>query len=129
MLKRNHISIFLLFAFVVIGLHNLVPHHHHHGKDLLATNQHDEDNGKDHNDIKGLLSLLHHSGDTLSFIQLDQESKNLFVKCFSKAIIQYVSFALYKGNEPPLLFSASSSIIVYNSAIFSPLGLRAPPCL
>lgn len=133
MLKK-FVSILMLYSALALMLgHNFIGHHHHDFEHNEVSHHHDNDFEDDtdtedeSDDWSRLFSGIHHGAEGLTFL-----SSHSFTAKFSKQIPQFtalhVSNFIFKQviievrqNAPPYIADC------YNSLIFLPCGLRAPP--
>lgn len=142
MLKR-FTSILMLYSALAIMLgHDFIEHHHHYDFEQNITSHHhsdghhhhdnntdtdDKDTEDESNDWKHLFSILEHGVEGLTFFTNHSPVDN-----FSKKIPQFIAVRIsnfifkqaiieVRQNAPPFI------AVYYNSQIFLPSGLRAPP--
>lgn len=142
MLKKL-VSILMLYSALAIMLgHDFIEHHHHHDFEQNVISHHHSDghhhdnntDADDDNDAEGesedwkhLFSIIEHGVEGLTFFTNHSPVDN-----FSKKIPQFIAVRIsnfifkqaiieVRQNAPPFIAA------YYNSQIFLPSGLRAPP--
>lgn len=141
MLKKL-VSILMLYSALAIMLaHNFIGHHHHefgysenshhHGEGHQHGEEHhhdnDTDNGADSDDWTHLFSGIQHGAEGLTFLK-SQNTINSLSKHIPQFTVLHTSNFIFqqviievRQNAPP------NAPVYYNSQIFLPCGLRAPP--
>jgi hypothetical protein len=133
---KKLVSILMLFSALAIMLgHNFIEHHHHDFEHSEVSHYHndghhhdnDTDTEDESNDWSHLFSGIQHGEEGLTFL-----TSHSFIDKFSKQVTQltaiHVSNIIFnqviievRQNAPPYIAD------YYNSRIFFPCGLRAPP--
>lgn len=140
---KRFASILMLYSALAIMLgHDFIEHHHHYDFEQNVTSHHhsdghhhdnntdaddDKDTEDESNDWKHLFSILEHGAEGLTFLTNHSSVDN-----FSKQIPQFIAVRIsnfifkqaiieVRQNAPPFIAA------YYNSQIFLPSGLRAPP--
>lgn len=138
-------SILMLYSALAIMLgHDFIEHHHYHDFEQTVTSHHhsdghhhdnntDADDDNDNNaedesdDWKHLFSIIEHGVEGLTFLT-NHSSDDKFSKQIPQFIAVRISIFVFKQaiievrqNAPPFIAA------YYNSQIFLPSGLRAPP--
>lgn len=133
-------SLLMLYTALALMLgHNFIGHHHHDFEHNEVSHHHDDghhhDNDSENNDDSEsesddwshLFSGIQHGADGLTFLTSHSSTDNLSKQIPQFTAIQLSNFVLQqiivevRQNAPPYIAD------YYNSRIFLPCGLRAPP--
>ena len=128
MRRQRTISAFLLFAFLIVFAHSVIPHHHD-DEDNLSTHQTpgaDDHSDVNHNFLSEAFSHLQHEHDG-TIIYENATAKQQYSKTgFDEALlaVEYIVKVLYK---PPIKYPEPRSIY-FTSFLYSTQALlRGPP--
>lgn len=137
-MKRRLIAISILFSFMLVVVHDIIPHHHHEMEEFLTfsheDHHHDEDhdNGKGHHDHNIPFPFHQHFSATDSF-ELIQKSPNLnrslcLTLILNNSCIQDL-YSIYKPDPPGICKYPEISANILSPVFISPNTLRGSPSI
>ena len=132
MLKKRTAILFLTLSYVILLVHNIIPHQHHDHVEHLTEHHdtdHHHDDEADNDGLNHLFAHFAHVDDGFSFI-----TAHSIINIFSKQQLSFLTvlpdiFSLSEFLLPPLLDKPHAKNLIYISPHSHLYGLRAPPSI
>jgi hypothetical protein len=123
MFRRFGISLTLLFTFLLVQGHNLIPHQHHEDEHHSATHHHDHEEKSNDEDVP-----FHgaHPSDFGKVLVKSNELKKLLLKPSFLPVFTQVP-ELHRSEESPPLIRPPVDKNLLTSILSYSVPLRAPP--
>lgn len=137
-MKKTLIAISILFSFMLVVVHDVIPHNHHEMENFLAFSHEDHhhdkdpDNGKEHHEHNIPFPNHQHFSATESF-DLIQKSSSLNRLLYLSLILNNASvhdlYIIYKPDPPGVLKYPEISANILLPVFISPNTLRGSPSI
>ncbi len=124
MLKRYSILSILLFAYVIVLAHSIIPHHHHESQGIEQKAGHHEDKEDDNGLAEAFENYLHSGTATEFVIKCSDFQSDDIANITLNSIINFI---VDPCENPPPLKDFSSDTPLLKQFCLSCKGLRAPP--